>query len=88
MPRCTAAPRRCPGRSLSTGDADEAAVKRALREPAAATIVLSSEEELMEASQFQLTALNELGPMLVPAHIHEKTLRAWGADGVKVQQVK
>lgn len=63
-------------------------VKRALHERAAATIVLASAEKLMEASPFQITALNELGLMLVPAHIDDKTLRALRAGGVKVQRVK
>ena len=46
-----------PQAGLSTGDAEEAAVKRALHERAAETVVLASSEKLMAASPFLVTAL-------------------------------
>lgn len=75
-----------PDAGLSTGDAEEAAVKRALHERAADTIVLASSEKLMTASPFQVTALNELGLLVVPAKTDDKLLRALRAGGVKVQK--
>lgn len=75
-----------PDAGLSTGDAEEAAVKRALHERAADTIVLASSEKLMTASPFQVTALNELSLLVVPAKTDDKLLRALRAGGVKVQK--
>ncbi len=46
-----------PEAGLSTGDAEEAAVKRALHERAAETVVLASSEKLMAASPFVVAAL-------------------------------
>lgn len=75
-----------PDAGLSTGDAEEAAVKRALHERAADTVVLASSEKLMAASPFQITTLNELGLLVVPAKTDDKLLRALRAAGVKVKK--
>jgi DeoR/GlpR family transcriptional regulator of sugar metabolism len=77
-----------PRTGLSTGDAEEAAVKRALHERAAETVVLASAEKLMAASPFQITTLNALSRLVVPAATDDKLLRALRAGGVKVQRVK
>jgi DeoR/GlpR family transcriptional regulator of sugar metabolism len=55
-----------PDAGLSTGDAEEAAVKRALHERAAETVVLASAEKLMAASPFLVAAFAELGLLVVP----------------------
>jgi DeoR/GlpR family transcriptional regulator of sugar metabolism len=54
-----------PDAGLSTGDAEEAAVKRALHERAAETIVLASVEKLMAASPFLVTSLSEISLLMV-----------------------
>ena len=46
-----------PEEGLTTGDAEEAAVKRALHARAAETIVLASAEKLLAASAFQVAPL-------------------------------
>src|SRR3984885_14242097 len=77
-----------PKAGLSTGDAEEAAVKRALHERAAETIVLASAEKLMAASPFLVAPLRDLSLLLVPATTPERTMRALRGGGVKVQRAK
>ncbi len=52
---------------LSTGDFEEAAVKRALHERAADTVVLASTEKLGAASAFVIVPLAEISTLVVPA---------------------
>jgi DeoR/GlpR family transcriptional regulator of sugar metabolism len=73
---------------LSTGDAEEAAVKRALHERAADTIVLASTEKLLAASPFVIAPLRALTLLVVPPKTPERTIRALRAGGVKVQRSK
>jgi DeoR/GlpR family transcriptional regulator of sugar metabolism len=54
-----------PTAGLSTGDFEEAAVKRALCHAAAETIVLASSEKLDTASPYQVVALTEIAGMVV-----------------------
>ena len=75
-----------PEAGTSTGDAEEAAVKRALHARAAETIVLASAEKLMAASAFVVAPLAELSLVVVPGNTPERTLRALRAGGVKVRK--
>src|SRR3984957_10771310 len=74
-----------PDAGLSTGDAEEAAVKRALHERAAETIVLASAEKLMAASPFLVTSLSEISLLVVPPRTQDRVVREFRAGGVKVQ---
>jgi DeoR/GlpR family transcriptional regulator of sugar metabolism len=65
-----------PDAGLSTGDLEEAAVKRALHTRAAETVVLASSEKLMAASAFVVGPLSQLSALLVPAKTPQRTLRA------------
>jgi DeoR/GlpR family transcriptional regulator of sugar metabolism len=75
-----------PDAGLSTGDAEEAAVKRALHERAAETIVLASSEKLMAASAFVVAPLQDLSLLVVPPKTAERTMRALRSGGVKVSR--
>jgi DeoR/GlpR family transcriptional regulator of sugar metabolism len=77
-----------PDAGLSTGDAEEAAVKRALHERAADTVVLASSEKLMAASPFVVAALRDLSLLVVPPKTPERTIRALRAGGVQVRRAK
>jgi DeoR/GlpR family transcriptional regulator of sugar metabolism len=77
-----------PDAGLSTGDAEEAAVKHALHERAAETIVLASSEKLLAASPFVVVQLRDLSLLLVPATTPERMMRALRRGGVKVQKAK
>ena len=75
-----------PQAGLSTGDAEEAAVKLALHQRAAETVVLASSETLLAASPFVIAPLAALSTLVVPAGTPEKTLRALRAGGAPVQR--
>jgi DeoR/GlpR family transcriptional regulator of sugar metabolism len=75
-----------PGAGLSTGDAEEAAVKRALHARAAETVVLASPEKLMAASPFVVAPLSELSLLVVARATSARVTRALRAGGVKVQK--
>jgi DeoR/GlpR family transcriptional regulator of sugar metabolism len=76
-----------PDSGLSTGDDEEAAVKRALHARAAETVVLASAEKLMAASPFLVAPLADISLLLVPATTPARTLKALRASGVTVNKV-
>jgi len=76
-----------PGAGLSTGDAEEAAVKRALHERAAETVVLASPEKLMTASPFVVAPLAQLSQLVVARGTPARVTRALRASGVRVQAI-
>lgn len=76
-----------PDEGLSTGDAEEAAVKRALHERAAETVVLASAEKLMAASAFVIAPLSAASLLAVPRATPERVTRALRAGGVKVRRI-
>lgn len=77
-----------PKAGLSTGDAEEAAVKRALHERSAETIILASSEKLLAASAFVVTPLSEAAAVVVPAATPPRTISAIKASGVKVERTR
>lgn len=77
-----------PKAGLSTGDAEEAAVKRALHERSAETIVLASSEKLLAASAFVVAPLSEVATLVVPASTSPRTIGSIRACGVKVVRTR
>jgi DeoR/GlpR family transcriptional regulator of sugar metabolism len=75
-----------PDAGLSTGDAEEAAVKRVLHERAAETVVLASAEKLMAASPFLVAAFAEFSLLVVPAKTPDRVVRALRTGGVKIER--
>jgi DeoR/GlpR family transcriptional regulator of sugar metabolism len=75
-----------PEAGATTGDAEEAAVKRALHARAARTIVLASAEKLMAASSFVVTGLPELSLLVVPTKTPQRTIRALQAGGATLER--
>lgn len=73
-----------PTAGVSTGDFEEAAVKRALHASAAETIVLASEDKLGAASPFVIAPLHDIATLLVPAGVPKDMLRSLKAAGVPV----
>ncbi len=76
-----------PEAGLSTGDAEEAAVKRALHERSAETVVLASPEKLMAASPFAVAALSEISVVALPRATPARVTRALRAAGVQLHKV-
>ena len=70
---------------LSTGDAEEAEVKRALHRRAADTVVLASREKLGAVSPFVVAPLAEVATLVVPPQVPRTTLQALRAAGLKLQ---
>lgn len=70
---------------LTTGDFEEAAVKRALHQRAAETVVLASIDKLGTASPFSVAPLRELAALMVPAATPQALRKKLQAGGAKVE---
>jgi DeoR/GlpR family transcriptional regulator of sugar metabolism len=73
-----------PDAGLSTGDSEEADVKRALSARAAETVVLASSEKLMAASAFVIAPANAMTSLVVPVGTAAATARDFRKLGVTV----
>ena len=73
-----------PEAGLSTGDFEEAGVKRALSAAAAETIVLASPEKLATASPYQVIPLDELSGLVTMASVPEDVLAPYRARGISI----
>lgn len=73
-----------PEAGLSTGDFEEAGVKRALSEAAAETIVLASPEKLATASPYQVIPLDELAGLVTMASVPDEVLAPYRARGISI----
>lgn len=69
---------------LTTGDFEEATVKRALHRRAAETVVLASLDKLGAASPFTVAPLKELAALVVPATAPTRIQKELRATGVNV----
>jgi len=70
---------------FSTGDGEEAAVKRALHAHSAETVVLASAEKLLAASPFVIGPLSGVASLVVSYDTSESTLRALQDGGATVR---
>lgn len=73
-----------PDAGLTTGDADEAAMKRALARRAADTYVLASTEKIGAASRFAVLPLDAVAAVITDAPARDETVRRLVAAGVPV----
>ena len=69
---------------LSTGDFEEAHIKRALSASAAETIVLASSEKLNAASPYVIGPLSDVQGMIVAANTKAKSLAPFLKAGIKI----
>jgi DeoR/GlpR family transcriptional regulator of sugar metabolism len=69
---------------LSTGDFEEACVKRALCQAAAETIVLASSEKLATAAPFQVVGLDQIDGIVVPASASAALLAPYRERGITI----
>jgi DeoR/GlpR family transcriptional regulator of sugar metabolism len=74
-----------PQAGLSTGDAEDADVKRALHERAAETVVLASSEKLLRASPYVIAPITAAALIVVAPRTPTKTLAALRRAGVQVR---
>jgi DeoR/GlpR family transcriptional regulator of sugar metabolism len=73
-----------PEAGLTTGDADEAAMKRALSRRAAETFVLASGEKIGAASPFTVLPLDEVSGIITDAEPTDPTIKELTRLGVSV----
>ena len=73
-----------PDIGLTTGDPEEAAVKRALSQHAAETVVLASREKLGAASPFVVVPMSEVGTVIVEADTPEAVVAPYRAASVAI----
>lgn len=73
-----------PEAGLSTGDFEEAAIKRALSAAAAETIVLASPEKLMTASPYQVIPLEEVSALVTMSSVPQEILAPYRERGIAV----
>jgi DeoR/GlpR family transcriptional regulator of sugar metabolism len=73
-----------PDAGLSTGDVEEAAVKRAMWRAAARTVVLASPEKLGTVSPYRIAGAHEIGAIVVMEGTDEALLARYRALGVTV----
>jgi DeoR/GlpR family transcriptional regulator of sugar metabolism len=71
-----------PETGLSTGDYEEACVKRALCRAAAETIVLASSEKLAAASPYRVVGLEEISGIVLPAGTPAELLQPYRERGI------
>ena len=75
-----------PEAGLSTGDLEEAHIKRALKHSAAETYVLISAEKLNAASPYVIAALTEVEGIIVEPGIRAESLTAYRRAGLTIIQ--
>lgn len=73
-----------PQAGLSTGDYEEAGVKRALCRAAADTVVLASPEKLATASPFQVVGLEQVGTIVVVKGTAEALVQPYRERGIAI----
>jgi DeoR/GlpR family transcriptional regulator of sugar metabolism len=73
-----------PTAGLTTGDYEEAALKRAFHARAAETVVLASGEKLLAASAYAIAPMQALAALVVTAHTPDETKRVFETLGVKL----
>ncbi len=73
-----------PQTGLTTGDYEEAAVKRALSRAAAETIVLASSEKLNAASSYKIVGLDEVSGLITQRTVDDAQIQPYQAAGLAV----
>lgn len=73
-----------PTEGLSTGDLEEAHIKRAFSERAAETFVLASAEKLGAASPYIVVPLAEVSGLIVGRSVPEKVVAPYGRLGLSI----
>jgi len=73
-----------PSVGLTTGDFEEAHVKRALSESAAETIVLASPEKLNAVSPYVIAPISDIAGMIVAANTKQKALAPFTRLGIAI----
>jgi DeoR/GlpR family transcriptional regulator of sugar metabolism len=73
-----------PEAGLTTGDAEEAVMKRAIAEASGELVVMASSEKLLAASSFVILDANRANTVLVPDDTKEATVRQFTSLGIEI----
>ncbi|MFT4182668.1 MAG: DeoR/GlpR family DNA-binding transcription regulator [Rhizobium sp.] len=73
-----------PARGLSTGDFEEAAIKRHIAQCSAETYVLATQEKLDAASPCHILPIAAVSGMILPAGIPEESLKPYRDTGMTI----
>jgi DeoR/GlpR family transcriptional regulator of sugar metabolism len=73
-----------PEAGLTTGDAEEAAMKRALAARAADTCILASSEKVGTASRFRVLSWEDISGLITDADPHDTVVQRLTALGVEI----
>ncbi len=73
-----------PEAGFTTGDSEEAAVKRAICRQAAETVVLASHEKLGAVSAFEIAPLSEAATLIVESDVTDSMLAQYRTKGIDV----
>lgn len=73
-----------PARGLSTGDFEEAAIKRHITQCSAETYVLATQEKLDAASPCHILPITAISGMIVPSNVAEGSLAPYRDAGVSI----
>jgi DeoR/GlpR family transcriptional regulator of sugar metabolism len=73
-----------PQTGISTGDFDEAGVKRAISNMAQRTVVLASPEKLNTASPYQIAPLSRVSAIIVNRDAQETLLNPYSIMGINI----
>lgn len=77
-----------PDAGLTTGDAEEAAMKRALAARAADTYVLASSEKIGTASRFRVLPWEEISGLITDADPRDPVIEKLAGQGVEVLKAR
>jgi DeoR/GlpR family transcriptional regulator of sugar metabolism len=73
-----------PKTGLTTGDYEEAAVKRALSRASAETLVLASAEKLNAASPYEVVGLEDVNGIITERNVEEELVRPYAERGITI----
>jgi len=73
-----------PKTGLTTGDYEEAAMKRALSRASAETLVLASAEKLNAASPFEVVGLEDVTGIITERSVDEELVRPYAERGITI----
>ena len=73
-----------PETGATTGDGEEAAIKRLIAQQSAETIVLTTREKLATASPYSIMPLSEIATLVTEAGLTEDMLQPFRTAGVNV----
>jgi DeoR/GlpR family transcriptional regulator of sugar metabolism len=73
-----------PDAGLTTGDLEEANIKRALMTAAAETVVLASSEKLGRASAYAIAAVDDVSALVIFENVPSATLKPYRKRGITI----